>query len=180
MDVAAHAILQLVIYPAEFGPAAYAAIPALYVHECVCHAAAQQDKKDNLSTFAEGLTDWAAGFFFRQWVNLIDPELATAARQHGEALRQVLSQPTTAEGSARRIGHRAGDALRGWIEHTFDITPTEAEVKVAHLIVELDRTDRPLAVKDHFVSSLRQPFQPRFAEKLKGWMEGSVSGPDLL
>jgi hypothetical protein len=70
------AVVELYIHHDDFGPAAFAALPILLTHECVCHVPARQDRASNDSTFAEGLLDWVAYVFHEQWAGKLDVELA--------------------------------------------------------------------------------------------------------
>ena len=57
------AVVELHVHHDDFGPAAFAALPILLTHECVCHVPARQDRASNDSTFAEGLLDWVSDVF---------------------------------------------------------------------------------------------------------------------
>ncbi|MGH8572539.1 MAG: hypothetical protein ACREX8_08190, partial [Gammaproteobacteria bacterium] len=85
------AAVELHIFCDEFGPAAYAAIPMLLTHECVCHVPARQDRAKNDSAFAEGFLDWAAYFFLDQWAGKLDTAFAPAARRHAGKLQHLLT-----------------------------------------------------------------------------------------
>ena len=172
--------VHLHIHPERFGPAAFAALPMLLVHECVCHVAARQDRAANDSTFAEGLLDWVAYRYLEVWAVKLDRELAPAARQHAESLRDVLVTADTPEGWARRVGHRAAENLRVWFETECDLDPLESPLKVAKLAVELNKVDRPLADKDAFVSVLGPPVPPSVAHALRQWESGRSSAAQLL
>ncbi len=173
--------IELQIYCDGFGPAAYAAIPMLLTHECVCHVPARQERAKNDSQFAEGFLDWAAYHFFGIWAGKVDPQFASATRMHAERLKQVLTgQVRTSEGRARLIGHDAAEDLRAWFESECHMTSEESRTQVARLAVELNKADRPLADKDHFVSLLEWPFPPELADRLHSWVAGLTSSEDLL
>jgi len=175
------AVVELHIYHDDFGPAAFAALPILLTHECVCHVAARQDKASNDSTFAEGLLDWVAYVFHEQWVGKLDVELAPAARRHADVLRTVLCRQTdSAEGRARRIGHEAAETLRSWFEDQCGHSPHESKLAVAQLGVQLNKVNRPLAEKDHFVSLLGWPLPPALEEVLGQWEEGRMPASAVL
>ena len=177
----AEAVVELYIHHDDFGPAAFAALPILLTHECVCHVPARQDRASNESTFAEGLLDWVAYVFHEQWAGKLDVELAPAARRHAEVLRIVLSRRTdTAEGRARRIGHEAAETLRSWFEVSCGHGPHESKLAVAQLGVQLNQVDRSLADKDHFVSLLGWPLPPALEEVLYGWDEGRAPASAVL
>ena len=172
--------VELQIYVDKFGPAAFAAIPLILTHECVCHVPARQDKANNSSTFAEGLLDWASWYFHDNWAAKLDPVFAPAARKHADELKHVLMDGETAEAAARISGHDAAADLTGWMETQFDITVSEARSRIAQLAVELNQLDRPIGDKDHFVSLLRTPFHPRLETLLIGWYERTTTAAALL
>jgi hypothetical protein len=174
------AVVELQIFHDDFGPAAFAAVPILLTHECVCHVPARQDKASNESTFAEGLLDWVAYVFHEQWAGKLDVELAPAARRHAEVLRTVLGRGTDKTGRARRIGHDAAESLRSWFEVSCGHGPHESKLAVAQLGVQLNKVDRSLADKDHFVSLLGWPLPPALEEVLRGWEEGEVPASGVL
>ena len=160
-----------------FGPALYAALPMILTHECVCHVAARQDKANNDSSFAEGLLDWAAYYFFDRWAGKMDSELAPAARRHAQALRQVLSNGN----SARIAGHAAAEELRAWFESELGQTDVESTISVAHLAVALNKAEDSLAAKDAFVSVVGgRPMPPDVDAALRSWAAGGLDPAELL
>lgn len=177
----AAAEIELQIWSDGFGPAAYAAVPMLLTHECVCHVPARQDRAKNDSQFAEGFLDWAAYHFFRIWAGKVDPQFASATRQHAERLKQVLTgQPASSESQARLLGHHAAEDLQTWFEYEHAMTEQESRTQVARLAVELNKADRPLVTKDHFVSLLGLPMPPEVARLLTAWLAGDVPAEELL
>ena len=177
----AAAEIELHIYCDGFGPAAYAAMPMLLTHECVCHVPARQERAKNDSQFAEGFLDWAAYHFFGIWAGKVDPQFAATARKHAERLKQVLAgHPHSSEGRARLVGHDAAEDLRAWFEYECRMTAEESRTQVAQLAVELNKADRPLVDKDHFVSLLEWPLPPELACRLRSWVAGQTSSEDLL
>jgi hypothetical protein len=172
--------VRLHIHPDRFGPAAFAALPMLLVHECVCHVAARQDRAANDSTFAEGLLDWVAYRYLEYWAVKLDRELAPAARKHAESLRVVLAGADTPEGWARRVGHHAAEYLRAWFEAECEHDPLESPLRVAQLAVELNKVDRSLADKDIFVSMLGPPVPPILGAALRKWESGELTAAELL
>jgi hypothetical protein len=161
--------VQLLIFCDAFGPAAYAALPILLVHECVCHVAARQDAVKNDSIFAEGLLDWVAYHFLDIWAGTIDQGLSPAARMHAQKLRDLLTQPNTPAGRARQLGHVSAETLRAWFESSCDYPPHAAKARVSVLAVELNQVNRPLTEKDVFVSKLSDPFPPDLEAALRIW-----------
>jgi hypothetical protein len=153
----------------------------LLTHECVCHVPARQDRAKNDSPFAEGFVDWAACHFLNEWAADLGPEFAPAVRQHAGGLRQILMSRTgSQEGWARRIGHDAAEDLFAWLESECGLPSLECRARVARLAVELNQMDRPIALKDQFVSSLEQPFPADLAEALRGWIRGDLDTRCLL
>ena len=51
--------------------AAFAAIPVVLTHECVCHVPARQWPPSNESYFAEGFMDWAALYYGQLWAGAL-------------------------------------------------------------------------------------------------------------
>jgi len=176
----ASAEVELRIYCDRFRPAAFAAVPMLLTHECVCHVPARQDRAANDSAFAEGLLDWTAYVYYENWVVKLDRELAPAARQHADLLRRVLTQADGPEGRARRLGHLAAEYLQAWFEDSCEQPPAEAKKTVARLAVQLNIVDRPLSHKDHFVSLVSWPMRPVVANALSKWEYDEVSAEVLL
>jgi hypothetical protein len=177
----AKATVELQIFCDEFGPAAYAAVPILLTHECVCHVPARQDRAKNDSAFAEGFLDWAAYFFLDQWAGKLDTALAPAARRHARELRYVLTRRTnTPEGRARMVGHEAAETLLAWFENDCCLCPYESQLRVAQLAVQLNQVERPLWDKDYFVSRLASPIPPDLQAALKDWEAGRTAAGALL
>jgi len=164
-----------------FGPAAYAAIPVLLIHECVCHVAARQEKAKNDSQFAEGFLDWAGHHFLRIWAAKLDPLSAAAIEEHAEQLAQVLFHTVSPrERRARRLGRQAAGDLLSWFQSECRMGREEGCHRVAALAIELNRAKRPIADKDQFVSLLKLPFPPAVARKLRAWNAGRATPEELL
>jgi len=160
-----------------FGPAMYAALPMVLTHECVCHVPARQDKAKNDSSFAEGLLDWAAYYFFDLWAGKVDLELAPAARRHAVRLREVLYEGN----SARIAGHAAAEQLRAWFESELSQTGAQSTTSVARLAVELNTAEGSLAAKDEFVSLVGgMPMPPEVDAALRRWATGELDPSQLL
>lgn len=175
------AFVELQIFCDGFGPAAYAALPMLLTHECVCHVPARQDRAKNDSAFAEGFLDWAAYFFLDQWAGKLDTGFAPAARRHARELRYLLtSRPDTPEGRARLVGHDAAETLLAWFENACNLDPHESQLRVAQLAVQLNQIERPLWDKDYFVSRLGCPIPPELQAVLKDWEAGRAGADALL
>jgi hypothetical protein len=151
--------VEVVIYLEGFGPAAYAALPALMVHECVCHVPARQrGQVSNRSPFAEGFMDWAAKYFFEEWMPYIDADLAPAAYEHRDGLDQVVTRPGTSEGAARLRGREAAINLLGWLRVVKGLERNEAEAWLAKLAQQLNCLDVQLNTKNAMVVDLADPW----------------------
>jgi hypothetical protein len=173
--------VELHVYCDKFGPAAFAVLPMLLTHECVCHVPARQDKAKNDSLFAEGFMDWAACRFLREWAGALDPELASAARMHAQRLTEILTQHDRGkEAAARRQGRGAAEALFSWFEWKCKLPPDEAGSRVARLAVELNQMDSSIRLKDHFVALLEQPFPPALDGLLRRWVAGEIDTRQLF
>lgn len=174
--------VELQICCEKFGPAAFAALPILLTHEFVCHVPARQKEAKNDSEFAEGLLDWAAYYFLHRWAGKIDPELAPAARTHADRLKHVLaSRAASPTVRARRMGHDAAENLVGWLEQECRLPIDECETRVALLAVQLNQVERPLDIKDQFVSRLSwPPIPPPLDERLRAWVAGGTRAEQLL
>jgi hypothetical protein len=173
--------IQLDIYATDFGPAAYAALPYVLIHECVCHVPARQDKNDNRSEFAEGFLDWAAVYFFERWIAELDSCLAPAAIEHTARLGGILKRETSPTGVQRLRGHHKAQLLATWFQDSgISGCRDQARAKVASLAIELNETDTSLARKDWFLSTVRFPLPSELQEGLRAWASGEKSAEDLL
>lgn len=171
-------VVEIQIYPDDFGPAAYASIPALLVHECVCHVPARHEGADsNSSPFAEGFMDWAAKFFFDLWMSTLDSQLAATAGEHAAALDQLVLRPETPEGAARRRGHTAARSLTAWLESVHAVPHEEAKRRVARLAVALNCTSATLARKDSFVTALLSHYSGPLSKSLSAVLVGRNPPP---
>jgi hypothetical protein len=172
--------IELQVYPAEFGPEAYAAMPMIFTHECVCHVPAQQFENRNASPFAEGFLDWAAIFFFDMWMALLDSELTPAAKRHAAQLGAIRKEIGRTAWAERIGGHEAADVLATWFETEMRYSAPEAQAKVARLAVELNKASARLEKKDLFVSELQSPLSPELRRVLRAWEGGTAPATALL
>lgn len=173
--------IELHVFCEKFGPAAYAVVPMLLTHECVCHVPARQDGAKADSPFAEGLLDWAAYYFLDAWAMKLDPRSGPAIRKHAQQLKVVLlGDAATSAGVARRVGHDAADNLRAWFEQRLGLPYDASRVRVAEFAVRLNVVDRPLAAKDNLVSRLGWPLPPDLDRALTAWSDGVVPTEALL
>jgi hypothetical protein len=173
--------IELHVFCEKFGPAAYAVVPMLLTHECVCHVPARQDEPKADSPFAEGFLDWAAYYFLDAWAMKLDPRSGPAIRKHAQRLKVVLlGDAATAAGLARQVGHDAADNLLAWFEQRLALPHDAGRVRVADFAVRLNVVERPLADKDNLVSRLGWPLPPDLDQALIAWTNGAVSTEALL
>lgn len=164
-----------------FGPAAFAAMPALLAHECVCHAGAQHAQVSNTSVFAEGFMDWAASHFLELWMPAIDAGLAPAAIEHAELLRATLCGPRTVHAAARMRGRRAAERAVTRLVARRGVPVEEARARVARLAIELNRAGAALAHKDLLVTRLNAiPYDSQAVQRLATGLASSARVADLL
>ena len=174
-------MIELMLWDDGLGPATWAAVPAVLVHEAVCHVAARQGGKiDNTSPFAEGFMHWAACWFFFNWVDSLDEALAQAAREHAGPLWSALTPPASSAGAARRRGARAAGRLAGWLVGGRGLARVEAEMQVARLAVALNQEEQSLALKDHFVARINSGPDRDLEQCLGGVFMGSRPPGDLF
>jgi hypothetical protein len=172
--------VELQIFVERFGPAAYAALPLILIHECVCHVPARQEKVKNDSEFAEGLMDWAACYFHDNWAAKLDPEFAQAAWTHGDRLKALLLAGRSRESRARVAGHQAVGCLQVWLQDECQMSLEQSRSHIARLAVEMNIVNESIAAKDHFVTRLSRPFEPRLEEVLRAWVNREATTDDLL
>ncbi len=154
-DVATPPSVYLRVHPDQLNIKTYAAIYAIFVHECFCHVPAHRVKQDNDSVFSEGFCDWAAHKLFDRWVSEIDRSLEDAARKFGEELweRTKSRQGGNQFWRARSIGHQAASHVVRMFRDD-GATPCEAEDLVINLARQLVVANAELDRKDNFVREL--------------------------
>lgn len=173
-------VVELALFAEGLGPATWAAVPSILVHEAVCHVAARQGGRvDNASPFAEGFMHWAASWFFFTWLDSLDADLAQAAREQAGPLWTALTPPASSAGSARQRGVRAAGRLTSWFAGR-GLSLTEAEMRVAHLAVALNREEASLARKDHFVVRVNAGLDADLEEVLDGMLKGHRAPAETL
>jgi hypothetical protein len=173
--------VQLLVRPSGFGPADYAILPYMLIHECICRALARHDVVGNGSVFAEGFMDWTAEYFYRLWLPHINGRIADFANRQMAAFREVRAG--RADASHRRFGQLRATQLVDWISGVPSgpgKSRRVAMVKVANLALALNATNASRDVKDHFVSELRRNPTPALARRLMDWVEGRLQPADLL
>lgn len=174
-------VVGLSVFPEEFGPATWAAVPSILIHECVCHVPAlQRGQVKNTSQFAEGFIHWAAMRLFAAWIGDVDADLAPAAIEHADAFWQALSPPASSAGAARRRGCRAAERLVAWMHGSAGLPRAEAEVLAVELALELNAQDRSLALKDHLVERINAGPDPALQPALHALLKGELTAAELL
>lgn len=173
-------LVRLIVQCSEFGPEAFAVVPAVLTHEIVCHVPAAQDRAKNDSPFAEGFMDWVASEFHDDWMAVVDPDLAPAAQKHAQQLKQLeLSSTDRIDHHARCHGRHTATILAVWFQQIFG-TRNRAVALVKRLAVELNSIQASIVAKDYFVSRISWPLDDSLAEQLVGWERGEVPATQLL
>lgn len=180
----AKAMVELHIFPDGLGPAAFAALPRLLSHECVCHVAARQTDNISISTsvFAEGFMDWTAKTLFEDvWIDALDCDFAPAAKQHARQIEEYLAPRLTRGGATRRAGWRAADTAVAWYANAAPKPSSAARIAVAILAINLNTVEAPLRKKNALVERLEDsPYGQQFADLLKAALKDPSRAADLL
>jgi hypothetical protein len=160
-----------------FDACSFVAVPALFVHELICHAYAQNDVVNNESPWAEGVMDWTATHYFLPRFSF-DLDLPTGdVIRHGRAIRNHRSK------GVHVIGERATNELIRWLP-TADRLYGDydaAAAKVARFTIEVNATPDRLAAKDRLASRLcRLRADPVLQAGLRGWVAGAVTPQQVL
>jgi hypothetical protein len=169
-----HSVVELQVHLDEFEAPSLLAIPALLTHELVCHAYASEDRNRLTSTWAEGVMDWVAAFFFEIWSPKLSLPYAAVSR-HGSRLWDGRMFAT------RGTGRAAADTLVQWlITEPWVQGVSVAEVVVTKLAIEVNVTPAPLYSKDRLTSRMlliHSDFQ--LQEALRAW-HARTSAVDAL
>lgn len=175
-------VVELIIHPDGFGPAAYSALPYVLLHEAICHVPSRPlGEASNSSSFAEGFMDSAAHFFLDAWMAAIDPALAPAALEHAHRMDPVITDASTPSGAARLRGRRAARRLVAWLMTEGGASLLEAQTAIAELARDLNCVDRSLVFKDAFVAAANdEPWPPDFQTRLLAVVESGAPGETLL
>jgi protein-tyrosine-phosphatase len=143
-----HSVVELQVHLDEFEAPSLLAIPALLTHELVCHAYASEDKSRSTSTWAEGVMDWVAAFFFDIW----SPKLSlpyAAVRRHGGQLWDRRMFPT------RGTGRAAADTVVEWlVTEPYVRGVRMAQQVVTRWAIDFNVTKHPLYKKDRLTSRM--------------------------
>jgi hypothetical protein len=144
--------VELQVHLDEFDVASLLAVPALLTHELVCHAHAREDRDKKTSTWAEGVMDWTALFFFRRWMLPFELrfDLPAVTEDHGEQLwGGRRSRP-------RDTGRFAAKDLVQWLAADSSVKGARevAELHTARFALQVNGVDAPLLAKDRLASLL--------------------------
>jgi hypothetical protein len=164
---------------------AYAAIPSLLVHECICHVPAiPADDVDNRSPFAEGFLDYAAGVFHERWLKDLAVGFEYSALEHGQRYRSLLAERYEVSGnpgwSARLVGRRIAARISLRAQRSLAMTKFAADTHVARLALELNVADAPLALKDLRIRQWEASSTAGLEVELEEFFGGGIGADDLL
>lgn len=172
--------IRLMIHAAGFGPSALAALPALLVHELVCHVPARQHPVDNRSPFAEGFMDWAARYYGRVWAARLPAPQAAIYVENEERLYEAVASSEPQLATVRRRGRRAAQYLAIALEQHHGYEQARAQSAVASLAVSLNVVDAPTYAKDGFVARLPYSEDEHLPELVVDVLEGRRPAADVL
>jgi hypothetical protein len=154
----------------EFDALSLLAIPALFTHELVCHAYANDKRSNQKSIWAEGVMDWTAAHFFGKWIRRLNfPYAAVKNRGHDLWDRRMSS--------TRSSGRMIADTLVDWLAGEPSVQVLQvAESVAAHYTLEVNVAAEPLWAKDELASRIAnirtdEPLQ----EALRDWLTGGRS-----
>jgi hypothetical protein len=172
--------VTLKVHRASFGPAAFAAIAPVLVHECACHVP-QRSPIDSDSHFAEGFMDWAARYFGRHWASRLPAGLGILYGEHEERLYHAIATSMKDLGTARARGRRVAQHLSLTLERRHGYDRARAQLAVARFAIRLNVIEpaRPTD-KDAFVSSIRFGEDAPIAEPLLSALQGLRSAAEVL
>jgi hypothetical protein len=146
------ACVELQVHLDNFDVVSLLAVPALLTHELVCHAHAKEDRDKKTSTWAEGVMDWVAMFFFRRWVLPFELRfnLPAVTENHGEQLwdgRRTRPRDTGRLAAKDLVQWLARDP---WVKGAREV----AELHTARFALQVNGVDAPLLAKDRLASRL--------------------------
>ena len=146
------ACVELQVHLDQFDIVSLLAVPALLTHELVCHAHAREDRNKKASTWAEGMMDWTAFFFFRRWVLPLELrfDLPSVTEDHGEQLwggRRTRPRDTGRFAAKDLVQWLARDP---WVKGAREV----AELHTARFALQVNGVDAPLLAKDRLASRL--------------------------
>jgi hypothetical protein len=176
-----HRRVQVSFDPLHFGPATYAALAYLLIHECVCHAGSGHQGADLESPFAEGFLDYAARHLLPVWVDQVAPEFPAAALRHGLRFADVVLH-RRGMSPARSVGLNAASTVENWFQRRRGWDRERCRRQVTHLAVELNQSSLELSVKETFVSLLFGEPSPELGDALDEYLSTAdvVTRADVL
>lgn len=168
-------MIELRVSPGTFGPAAFAAVPALLVRECVCHVPVRPrdgaDDDHDRGMYREGFVDWAAEFFLHRWAGLLEPDISGPALRHGTVALFLDRMGSTPRCHSRRVGRRSAEESAAWFRNSVLLCAEESDASVARLAVELNMDESLPEHKDLVVSRLRfTPYPIDLRAALADWL----------
>ena len=175
-------VVELLIHPTGFGPAAWAALPYVLVHEAIAHVPARPiGEVSNDNAFNEGFMDWVARYLLIAWMPGIDRPLAPAAIEHASRIDPVVTDPALPRGAFRLYGRRAAEKLASWLVDERGRSVFEAQAAVAVLGRDLNCVDCRLDLKHAFVVAVNDdPWPAGFEGKVANVIDGSASPTTLF
>lgn len=142
------ATVELQVHLDRFDVVSMLAVPALFTHELVCHAHAQEDQNNNHSLWAEGVMDWVAAYFFEAWAPGVGLPYGLT-KIHGRQLWDDRMTPW------RYAGRLAADALVEWLVKDRSVRRTSvAQAVTTKFALQVNLADAPLLAKDMLASRL--------------------------
>jgi hypothetical protein len=173
--------VKLRLYPRDFGPEAYAALPCAFAHECICHVPAQQlGVVDNASLFAEGFMDWATTYWLRCWGAFLPVGFGSLVEKHEALYRAALVAEGTDESDAREGGRRAAGYLSRQLQRHHGYEAERACERVASFAARLNVHEAPLRDKEGFVDGIDIYSEAPLQEPLLGTLKGDRPAADVL
>lgn len=145
--------IQVTLQPSAFGPAVWAALPRVLVHELVCHVGAcDTSPPNNLSVFTEGLMDWAALYLLPRWCSTQLPELSHLVEAHRARVEMSFAPPGSATAEVRFVGAAvAHKLLEDQLNSGRNVDLDEAPARLTRLALGLNAATAPLEDKDELV-----------------------------
>jgi hypothetical protein len=178
---AAGPCVTLVLYPDDFGPEAYAVLPYVFAHECVCHVAARQlGEVNNSSLFAEGFMDWATSYWLAVWMGGLPLGLGALVEEHEPIYRAALLAEATDEAIGRGAGRRIAAYLSRQLSAHHGLDKGLAGERVARFAVEMNVAEASLAAKDDVLDRIDIRADVAIPEPLLGALEGKRLVDDIF